>query len=267
MKGKDKALVLMGDGINCEFETAHALRLAGFNPELIHVSHLIEAPSVLDHCSFLVLPGGFSFGDEIESGKVLAIKLQERVRQRLEKFIDSGRLVLGICNGFQALVQMGLLPESTKDGKNTVSLLSNENHHFINTWVELTVPASSRTSSNGFFEGLNHFQLPIRHGEGRLGVPSALQKDILAHSALVYDNDVNGSFEKIAALKNSRGNVLGMMPHPEAFVRWTHHPAWTSIKLDNPDLFQKEKEGKLPEEEAPQGLRILMNARKMTEVL
>lgn len=264
MKGKDKALVLMGDGINCEFETAHALRLAGFNPELIHVSRLIEAPSVLDHCSFLVLPGGFSFGDEIESGKVLAIKLQESVRQRLEKFIDSGRLVLGICNGFQALVQMGLLPEATKDGKNTVSLLSNENQHFINTWVELTVPASSRT---GFFEGLNHFQLPIRHGEGRLGVPSALQKEILAHSALVYDSDVNGSFEKIAALKNSRGNVLGMMPHPEAFVRWTHHPAWTSIKLDNPDLFQKEKEGKLPEEEAPQGLRIMMNARKMTEVL
>ncbi len=267
---KENAIVLMGDGINCENETAHALSLADFEVDTLHVSNLLARPDRLGTASLLVFPEGFSFGDEIESGKVLALKLMERVRSELLDFVDSGRLVLGICNGFQALVQMGLLPETTPDGKNSVSLLKNRSGCFINRWIDLTV---SGDNSSGYLEGMQNLSLPIRHGEGRLAVneknKSAMEQTE-QNAILKYTEDVNGSHDKIAALSNKAGNVLGMMPHPEAFIRWSHHPGWTTMKLENPGLvaldFEKDRNVDDPEK-VPHGLRILQNARKMTESL
>ena len=253
-----KAIVLSGDGINCESETGHALTLAGFTPELVHVSRLLHDPGLLKDAYLLVLPGGFSFGDEIESGKVLAIKLMEKVEKEINQFIESGKLVIGICNGFQALVQMGLLP-GTENNKKSVSLLRNQSKKFINRCVTL----EKSTSNNDFFKGCDRIELPIRHGEGKLAISDTMKEKIDQFSALTYCEDVNGSYNKIAALTSKNGNVLGMMPHPEAFVRWTHHPNWTLLKIEKPALFDDQSR----EYEVPHGLRILLNARNMAEKL
>lgn len=248
-----KALVLTGDGINCEVETAHALELAGFEASITHISRLLESPDCLDSSRLLVLPGGFSFGDEIASGKVLALKLANRLRESLSAYVASGRLIIGICNGFQALVQMKLLPEPANDkNEKTASLLRNTGRQFINRWVELEVD-ESRRGDGSFFAGMAGIELPIRHGEGRLFAREGCEAEVTSGGALRYAEDINGSLDRIAALVNKRGNVLGMMPHPEAYVRESQHPAWTRRRLENP-------EGKAEE---PDGLRIFKNARTL----
>jgi len=222
-----KALILCGDGINCEEETAFAFRQASAEADIVHINALIETPTLLKNYQIMALPGGFSFGDEINSGKILAIKLQHTLGNIFQEFIEKDNLVIGICNGFQALVKMGLLPVS-KIGKQQVTLAHNRQKRFINRWISLKVPEASR-----FFEGLETLDLPMRHGEGRIMVPQG-QEDAMTvalqpHIAATYTEDVNGSFMQIAALVNEKGNVLGIMPHPEAFIRWTQHPAWTSM--------------------------------------
>jgi len=222
MTAKPNALVLAGDGINCEGETAFALELAGFRPQVLHVGALLASPERLQEVQLLTIPGGFSFGDEIASGKVLAVKMRNRLGEALHEHIDRGRLVLGICNGFQVLVQLGLLPNSDRDGKRVVSLLHNAGGRFIDRWVELEV----MPSLSPFLTALKKIHLPVRHGEGRLAVGPGADERVRAQAAIRYAEELNGSFERVAALTNPAGNVLGLMPHPEAFVRWTQHPAW-----------------------------------------
>lgn len=222
-----KALVLTGDGINCEIETAFALEQAGAKSDIVHINSLIESPNLLNEYQILALPGGFSFGDEVSSGKILALKLGHAIGEELLRFIESDKLVLGICNGFQALVKLGLLPK-TELLMQQVTLTHNRQKRFINRWV------SVNTRQGGLFlEGLDHFMLPIRHGEGRLMVPADEEKNMMnalqPHITLVYQDDINGSFLQIAGLMNERGNILGLMPHPEGFIRWSQHPAWTSM--------------------------------------
>jgi phosphoribosylformylglycinamidine (FGAM) synthase-like amidotransferase family enzyme len=227
-----KALVVCGDGINCEAESAFALEQAGASASICHINALIESPGQLRTAQLLFLPGGFSFGDEISSGKVLGVKLQHALGEPLADFVASGKVVIGICNGFQALVKMGLLPNTASSGSDgpaqQVTLSHNRQGRFINRWVWLKA-----NPSNPFLKGIDRMMLPIRHGEGRLRVPAGSepqwQKALAPHIAATYDTDVNGAFLQIAALTNAAGNVLGMMPHPEAFVRWTQHPAWTSL--------------------------------------
>src|SRR5579883_977380 len=225
---KNRALVISGDGINCESETIWGLQAAGFQGDEVHITSLLSKPSLLNDYALIVFPGGFSFGDEIASGKVLAIKIMDKLQDAMHQCIEKDRLVLGICNGFQALVQMSLLPDSQNGAEKTVSLVHNEGGHFINKWVELEVPAPART---GFFAGLEKIELPIRHGEGRIRPKSGKEEYIDRHATLRYANDVNGSFRRIASLSNARGNVMGLMPHPEAFVRFTQHPAWNAMKI------------------------------------
>lgn len=239
-----RALVLCGDGINCEQETAYALSLAGADSEICHINDLIRTPERLRDYRILALPGGFSFGDEVSSGKILALKLQYALGDVLRDFIEQDNLVVGICNGFQALVKLGILPESARMAQQ-VTLTRNRQKRFINRWVRLNTGSASL-----FFDGLESMMLPIRHGEGRLMVPPGQESDMVGrlkpHAVLQYQEDINGSFERIAALVNERGNVMGMMPHPEAFVRWTQHPAWTSLP-------ESERETE------PAGLRIFKN--------
>lgn len=226
---KPEALVLSGDGINCDAETAFALRLAGFESRVTHTSEVLKNPSCLRTFKLIALPGGFSYGDEIASGKVLAVKLKERLTDVLDEFIDDGRLVIGICNGFQVLVQLGLLPAANGSHEKLASLTRNREGKFINRWTSLLV---DEKVSSPLLKGLDRFELPIRHGEGRLAIAGEPrhEKAVKDGAALRYESDVNGSFDRIAALTNARGNVFGLMPHPEAFVRWTQHPAWTRLR-------------------------------------
>ncbi|MBS1995137.1 MAG: phosphoribosylformylglycinamidine synthase subunit PurQ [Cyanobacteria bacterium SZAS LIN-2] len=258
---KPLALVLRGDGINCDAETVHGLELAGFDARAEHVSTFIEDQKHLRQAKLLALPGGFSFGDEIASGKVLALKLRERVMDSLYQFVGQKGLVIGICNGFQVLTQLGLLPRSQAQSKRIVTLTKNSHGHFNDRWVDMTVQSSGGKS---YFSDLTQIELPIRHGEGRLVVGDpAFESEVKKTAPLRYINDVNGSFDRIAALTDADGRVLGLMPHPEAFVRWTQHPLWTTVKLSRPELARAEHPMDLPPEHRPHGFTILRNAFEM----
>ena len=303
---KPLALVLKGDGINCDNETVWALELAGFCAQSVHVSSFIENQNDLKQAKLLALPGGFAFGDEIASGKVLALKLRQRVMDTLHQFIDDSGLVLGICNGFQVLTQLGILPRSEAQSKRIVTLTKNSHGHFNNRWVDLqvTLPsppgviysgsgaaaATGHSERASFFAGLKNIELPIRHGEGRVvldtgigenlasaGIAAStgkakgqseceleqLKDEVRACAPLRYKDDVNGSFDRIAALTNGDGRVMGLMPHPEAFVRWTQHPSWTTLRLDRPELAEAKHPLDLPVEDRPHGFTILRNAYEM----
>jgi phosphoribosylformylglycinamidine synthase len=255
-----KAFVIYGDGINCDFETEWALTQAGFDSCRVHVSNILAQADKLRQCQLCVFPGGFSYGDEIASGKVLAVKLRQRLNDVLHSFIADDNLLLGICNGFQVLVQMGLLPHSEPGKPRVVSLLRNRQGRFINRWVKLAVTPGIATP---FLEGLDQIELPMRHGEGRVtlahhdgdnGANSSHEEAaslVKSRSPLRYTTDVNGSFDRIAGLSNASGNVFGIMPHPEAFIRWTQHPEWTSLKVNPPE-----------QEREAHGLTIFKNAAR-----
>jgi len=243
---KPAAIVLTGDGINCGDETSFALQLAGFDPMLTHTSDLLKNPKLLKDAKLLALPGGFSFGDEIASGKVLAIKLEAALKESLREFVNDRKLVIGICNGFQCLVQLGLLPESEKEDERLASLSRNSGKKFINRWVQLSVDSKVPCP---WLEGLTEFDLPIRHGEGRLSPAKEHEEAVKKGAPLRYLIEINGSFDRISGLTNAKGNVFGLMPHPEAFVRWTQHPSWTRLTT-------------LPDK-SPPGLRIFQNAHAM----
>lgn len=272
---KPLALVLYGDGINCDAETAFALDLAGFEAKRIHTSEILESPGKLNSAKMLALPGGFAYGDEIASGKVLAIKLKEKLKDVLYTYIERGNLVLGICNGFQVLVQMGILPKSEATAERSVSLGANSSGKFINRWVKLE---PSPAAKSPYFAGMTECHLPIRHGEGRLQIaqpetPAAVEL-VKQRGVLRYSEDVNGSFDRIAALTNEKGNVLGLMPHPEAFVRWTQHPAWTrpgapasgrpAPAQDKPSPHELRICAHTPAD-VPHGLAILKNAAQLVQ--
>ncbi|NUM88810.1 MAG: phosphoribosylformylglycinamidine synthase subunit PurQ [Bdellovibrionales bacterium] len=223
-----KVLVLTGDGINCERETARAFELAGGEAEILHVNDLFGSPARLLDYAALALPGGFSFGDDLGSGQVLALKLEVILGDHLRKFVQDGRPVLGICNGFQALVKLGLLPEPF--APRTMALARNRQGHFQNRWVGIEVDANSRCM---WIRGLaeeKELTFPIRHGEGRVVFLSSEEEAIHRRLAaagqipLRYAEDVNGSHGRIAGVCDPSGLVFGLMPHPEAAVSLLQHP-------------------------------------------
>lgn len=224
---RPRALVMAGDGINCEQETAQAFRLAGFDVELRHLNDLIAERLGQDALSSryhaLALPGGFSFGDDLTSGKVLALKLQHGLAWNLPLFVDRGALVIGICNGFQALIRLGVF------GKD-ISITRNSHGQFLDTWVRVT-PAGTKCA---WLKGLGTMDLPVRHGEGRIVFAPSRRGEVVGKMerqgalCLRYESDPNGSEERLAGLCDPSGRVFGLMPHPEAFVRWTAHPEWTA---------------------------------------
>ena len=207
-------LVLWGDGINCEYETVRAVEAAGGAADKMHVAALLRAPEQLDAFDALILTGGFSFGDHLGSGQVLALQLTQKLREPLQRFAAT-RPILGICNGFQTLVRLGLLPDA--DFQRKCALVANADGHFINRWVELqTDPASPCIWTRGLPE---RFALPMRHGEGRLVArePGLIDRLVQNGQApLRYTEDVNGSTHQIAAVCDPSGLVFGIMPHPEA---------------------------------------------------
>lgn len=222
---KVQALILDGHGLNCAREMAQGFRLAGAVPSLCHLNDL-ERKNLLDY-HILVLPGGFSFGDHLGSGRALAQRLlRAPLAEAIQRFVQSGRLVWGVCNGFQALVQMGLLPGPT--GRAT--LAPNQSGRFECRWVRLL---SNPRATCRWTHGMQDLQLPVRHGEGCLlgryaeeNVP-LFYADPEGQATTRYPFNPNGSPGGAAALCNQDGRIFGLMPHPEAFLRFTQHPGWT----------------------------------------
>jgi phosphoribosylformylglycinamidine synthase len=221
-RSKIKALVLTGDGINCEVETALAFTEQGIKVEIIHIADLIENPKVLDSAHILALPGGFSFGDEIGSGQILALKLKYSLGDSLKKFIDDKKIIIGICNGFQALVRLGFLPKPHQP--RSMTLTHNRQGHFINRWVDLQVLKSNCVWTQNIKASL--ISLPIRHGEGKILFSGNEEEQNRKYNELLtngqislkYASDVNGSYEQIAGVCDPTGRIFGLMPHPEAAI-------------------------------------------------
>jgi phosphoribosylformylglycinamidine synthase I len=237
-----RVLVLTGYGINCDIETQHAFNIAGAQAERIHLTDLLIGKAKLDDFHILALPGGFSFGDDIASGRVLANKIMYNLGQQVQGFIDEGKLIIGICNGFQVMVKMGLLPAFGGDySRQDVTLTFNDSGRFENRWVHIKASTGSKCV---FTKGIQNIYLPVRHGEGKFVVkdPRVLAKLKKNHHIVFkyvdmngnpagYPDNPNGSIENIAAISDETGRVFGMMPHPEAFMHRTNHPAWTREQL------------------------------------
>lgn len=210
-------LILCGDGVNCEKESALALEHFGARTKILHINELLKRPSELEEHQGLILPGGFSFGDELGSGQLLSLKLQAKLEDGLRSFLQKPKAILGICNGFQVLVKLGLLP-SRELGRASVDLRANSQGRFINRWCELEI--TQNHNSYWLPQNLERLWLPIRHAEGRLSLQnSEAQLEKLKNQnqlPLRYLEDVNGSTDQLAALSDPTGWVLGLMPHPEA---------------------------------------------------
>ena len=233
---KPKVLILRTGGTNCDIETATAFKMADAAPDLVHINELASKKKNIFDYAIVVIPGGFSYGDDIAAGKILANEIKARVPD-LRGFVRSGRPVIGICNGFQTLIKLGLLPQSLA-GDQTASLTFNDSNKFETRWVRLRI---NLQSGSLFTQGLPEMiELPVAHGEGKFVVksPKVLESLKKSRSILMqyvneegkfsgYPYNPNGSLFNIAAITNPDGNCLGMMPHPERYITRYHHPNWT----------------------------------------
>ncbi|MBA7709557.1 Phosphoribosylformylglycinamidine synthase [subsurface metagenome] len=235
-----KAIVLRAAGINCDLETEHALELAGAKARRVHINRIIEDKKALDEFQIIVFPGGFSYGDDVAAGKILANQIVHHLYEPIQKFIDNGKLVLGICNGFQVLVKAGILPGDNSNSKQgTVTITYNDSGKFEDRWVYL----APQTEKCIFIEPGRQIYLPVAHGEGKVVTKDTdtlekLKSD--GHIAFKYVDkngkegdypiNPNGSMDSIAGLTDTTGRVLGLMPHPERHVRPTQHPCWSRLE-------------------------------------
>jgi phosphoribosylformylglycinamidine synthase len=211
MAATPKALLLKFPGTNCDAETARALQTVGFETQVLPIA-LLE-PHALDDAQMVVFSGGFSYGDYVMSGRFAKLATLSKLGEGLKKFVDKGGYALGICNGFQILTQLGLLPEG--------SLIHNTSGRFICRWAGLKKNSASPYLS----EVPDEFELPVAHAEGRfVGIEDAAGDYVKnGRAALLYTSDVNGSTHQIAGLQDETGRVFGLMPHPERFLWKQHH--------------------------------------------
>lgn len=233
---KPKALILTGYGINAEKELKWAFDLAGAEGTIVHLEDLIENKKMINDYQILGFPGGFSFGDHIASGKVFANLVKYNLFEEVKNFIAADKLVIGICNGFQVITKLGLVPSFDNSYEPVVSLIDNDSGKFEDRWVYLDV----ENDKSPWLNGLKKLYVPVRHGEGKL---VARDNDVLERlkkngqvalryttadgSPVEYPANPNGSVYDIAGITNEKGNVLGLMPHPEAYISKELHPRWT----------------------------------------
>ena len=232
-------LIVTGYGLNCEAESRFAWEQAGAKPALMHVNDLLESPDQLHRYSALMFIGGFSFGDHMTSGHVFAHRLRHHLRDDLGAYIQDGGLIMGVCNGFQIMTKLGLVPGLDNDYfKPEVALMQNDCGSFQNFWVRLRFEAKSPCV---FTRGLDTMDLPIRHGEGKLFprnratlsaleaagcVPCRYVDPVSGETTQVFPHNPNGSVNAIAGLCDPTGRVFGLMPHPEAYLFPEQHPQW-----------------------------------------
>ena len=257
---KPPVLIVTGYGLNCEAESEYAWQQAGAEPRRMHLADLLAAPAQLHEFGALMLIGGFSFGDHMGSGHVFAARLRHHLKDDLQKFIASGKLAMGVCNGFQIMVKLGLVPALDGDYfTQTVALMQNDGGAFQNFWVRLRFEERSPCV---FTRGLEPMDLPIRHGEGKIFTPAPVLSQLEAAGCVAgryvdpatgrptqeFPHNPNGSQNAIAGLCDPTGRVFGLMPHPEAYLYPENHPLW---------LRQRDA-GALPAQ--GQGLKLFENA-------
>ncbi len=234
-----KTLIIRTAGTNCDRELVHAFELAGASAEVRHLNDLLTDPSVIDQVDLIGFPGGFSYGDDIAAGRILANRLRHRLYEPLHAAIQRGVPMIGICNGFQVLVKLGLLPDPAAPGdvSQTATLAENTSGRFVDRWCRLTIPENTVCV---WTRGLAGLDLPVAHGEGRFvpGSDELLERwEKQGQIAIRYahDDNPNGSVNDIAGVCDKTGLVFGLMPHPERYVHPTQHPAWTRLSLEQPD--------------------------------
>ncbi len=240
-------LILRAPGTNCDRETAFAFERAGGRCDLVHVNRLLEEPEITGQYQIFCLPGGFSYGDDIAAGRILATQVRHHLTDAMERFREAGKLILGICNGFQVLIQTGMLVPPGDDGRIAVTLTGNDSGRFEDRWVRLEVGGGECV----FLRGIQSMYLPVAHAEGKFVYRDASTYERLrdagqlvlryaashggatpAESApspppVPYPDNPNGSLGDVAGLSDVSGRVLGLMPHPERHIDPTHHPQWT----------------------------------------
>ncbi|KJR98905.1 MAG: phosphoribosylformylglycinamidine synthase [Peptococcaceae bacterium BRH_c4a] len=241
---KPKVCILRTDGTNCDAETLHAFEKAGGQCRMVHVNQLRSGEERLSDYQIMALPGGFSYGDDVHSGKILAVELTSYLKESLQEFVDSGKPVIGICNGFQVLVRTGLLP-GRKLGDIRCTLMHNHSGRFECRWVNLKVEDSPCIFTRGMSG--KTISVQVAHGEGKfyadgdqLNTLETGGQVVFRYSArdgaptMSYPQNPNGSINSIAGICDKTGLVMGLMPHPERFVAVHQHPDWRRGEMGEP---------------------------------
>jgi phosphoribosylformylglycinamidine synthase I len=239
---KVRVLMLRAPGTNRDVDTQIAFEIAGADVTSALVTELFRKEKRLPDYHIAVIPGGFTYGDDISAGRIMANEIRLRLGEDIKKFVDDGRLVLGICNGFQVLVKTGILPGIPGQGAQPVTLTNNDSGKFECRWVYLKV---NQKSPCVFTKGIDRIYVPVAHGEGKLAAePGVAEKlnivvqyvDAKGRTRAGYPFNPNGSVNDIAGICDASGRIFGLMPHPEDFIRWTQHPRWTCEK-EHKDLY------------------------------
>jgi phosphoribosylformylglycinamidine synthase len=262
---KVSALVLTGFGLNCDYETAHVLELAGATAHKVHINTLISGRVRLQDFHILVFGGGFSWGDDHGAGVIQALKLKDHIGQELLDFIDHGKLVIGICNGFQALVNLGLLPGLDQDyTKRSVAITFNDCANFRDQWVHLK---ANEKSPCVFTRNITMADYPVRHGEGKFIASSDVIDRLESADQIVFQyadsagnpacgafpENPNGSLKDIAGICDPPGRIFGLMPHPEAYNHFTNHPDWAR------EIYRLKRQGEKPDHKMTIGIQLFKN--------
>ncbi len=242
-----KVLVLRTAGTNCDAETAFAFESVGASVERVHINRLVSGEKKLQDYQILALSGGFSYGDDIISGRILANELRLRLGDQIKRFISDGKLILGICNGFQVLVRSGILlgvlgPSGEMDFIQTVTLTHNDSGKFEDRWVHLK-PDGNCVWTKALDEVI---YLPVAHAEGKfVALDDRILKNLKDNGQVVfrycdengkkpaYPQNPNGAVEDIAGISDPTGRILGLMPHPERHFFSLQHPSWTRLASRN----------------------------------
>jgi len=240
---KVKVLLLRAPGINRDGDAEIAFKAAGADVvETALVKELVSGEKKLSDYQILMIPGGFTYGDDISAGRIMANEIRVKLSEPVKKFVDDGRLVLGVCNGFQVLVKTGILPGFLDQGGQPVTLTNNDSGKFECRWVYLK---DNKKSPCVFTKDIKGMYVPIAHGEGKLVAAPGLSDRLNVvvqytdenwNTGAGYPANPNGSINDIAGICDATGRIFGMMPHPEDFIRWTQHPRWTREK-ERADLY------------------------------
>ena len=246
-----KVLVFAGYGLNCEEETAYAFELAGAKADIVHINDLIDKKVNMQTYQILAVPGGFAYGDDTGSGKAYANRMRNHLWNDIEKFVEDGKLMIGICNGFQVLSQLRILPGA---------LSHNDSNRYTDRWVDMKVVGESP-----WLKGISKISAPIAHGEGKFIADKKLIAQMKKEKAiaLLYERgemanyldlpaNPNGSVDNVAGVLSHKGRVFGLMPHPERGMFFTNRPDWPFLKRASQDADMK-----LPE--YTEALRIFKN--------
>ncbi len=233
---KVSVLVLRGPGSNCDQETAFAFQQAGATASLCHINQLIRHERRISDYQVFVIPGGFTYGDDIAAGRVLGNELKVKLGEDIRQFVDKGGLILGICNGFQVMTKAGILPAMNNPEAPPLTLTNNDSGRFECRWVNLSV---NKQSPCVFTQDLDNIYLPVAHGEGKVVTDMRGLRELNAvlyytdeagDRQAGYPHNPNGSMDNIAGVCDSTGRIFALMPHPERHISFSQHPQWTRKK-------------------------------------